>query len=103
MGIELYNSKDTTDKLFPKENFWKILHEKESEKSKLYCTYTMQPLQQSAVFKALGCDHCTKDHIFFSQMLWKDSLSKKITLEYNLSCIVTKDGISFSRKYDVIL
>ena len=47
--------------------------------------------------------HWTKDHIFFFQMLWKDSLSKKITLEYDLSCIITQDGISFSRKYDVVL
>ena len=30
----------------------------------------------------------------------KDSLSKKITLEYNLFYIMRKDGISFSQKYD---
>ena len=36
-------------------------------------------------------------------MLWKDGLSKKITLEYNLSCIIRKDDVSFSQKYDLIL
>ena len=36
---------------------------------------------------------------YFLQIIWKDGLSKKIALEYNLSCcIVWKDGISFSPK-----
>ena len=35
--------------------------------------------------------HCTKNHIFFFKMLWKDSLSKKISLEYVLHCIIRKD------------
>ena len=47
--------------------------------------------------------HCKKNHIFFFQMFWKDGLSKKIALEYDLSCIIRKDDISFSRKYDLIL
>ena len=33
----------------------------------------------------------------------QDGLSKKIALEYDLSCIISKDDISFSRKYDLIL
>ena len=33
-------------------------------------------------------------------MFRKDGLSKKIALEYDLSYIMRKDGISFSRKYD---
>ena len=33
-------------------------------------------------------------------MLRKDGLSKKIAQEYDLSYIMRKDGISFSRKYD---
>ena len=90
--------------------------------------------------------HCTKNHIFFFQMFWKDisciirkddiffpenmilffrrkmkdDLSQKnackyiffkcskkvvfpknIALEYDLSCIFRKNGISFSRKYDI--
>ena len=45
--------------------------------------------------------HCTENHIFFLQASWKDGLSKKIALEYNLSCIIGKDGISFSQKYDL--
>ena len=40
--------------------------------------------------------HCTENHIFFFQMFWKDDLSKKIALEYDLSCIIRKDDISFS-------
>ena len=40
--------------------------------------------------------HCTENHIFFVQMFWKDDLSKKIALEYDLSCIIRKDDISFS-------
>ena len=34
-------------------------------------------------------------------MFRKDGLSKKIALEYDLSYIMRKDGISFSRKYDI--
>ena len=34
-------------------------------------------------------------------MSWKVGLSKKIALEYGLYCIVEKDDISFSRKYDL--
>ena len=45
--------------------------------------------------------HCTENHIFFFQTSWKDGLSKKIALEYDLSCIIGKDDISFSRKYDL--
>ena len=39
--------------------------------------------------------HCTENHIL------KDSLPRKITLEYDPSCIIKKDDISFSRKYDL--
>ena len=45
--------------------------------------------------------HCTENHIFFFQTSWKDGLSKKIALEFDLSCIIRKDDISFSRKYDL--
>ena len=44
-----------------------------------------------------------KNHIFFFQMFWKDGLSKKMTLEYDFSCIIRKDDISFSRKYGLLL
>ena len=40
-----------------------------------------------------------ENHIFFFQMSWKDDLSKKIVLEFDLSCIIGKDYISFSQKY----
>ena len=36
-------------------------------------------------------------------MFCKDGLSKKIALEYDLSCIIRKDDVSFSQKYDLIL
>ena len=36
-------------------------------------------------------------------MFWKDGLPKKIALEYDLSYITSKDDISFSQKYDLIL
>ena len=45
--------------------------------------------------------HCTKNHISFFRTSWKDGFSKKIGVEYDLSCIIGKDGISFSRKYDL--
>ena len=45
--------------------------------------------------------HRTENHIFFFQTSWKDGLSKKIALEYDLSCIIGKDDISFSRQYDL--
>ena len=45
--------------------------------------------------------HCTENHIFFFQTSWKDGLSKKIALEFDLSCIIGKDDISISRKYDL--
>ena len=47
--------------------------------------------------------HCAKNHIFFFQMFWKDGLSKRIGLEYDLSCVIRKDDISYSRKYHLIL
>ena len=43
--------------------------------------------------------HCTENHIFFFRTSWKNGLSKKIALEYDLSCIIGKNDISFSRKY----
>ena len=45
--------------------------------------------------------HCTENHIFFFRISWKDGPSKKIVPEYDLSCIIRKDDISFSRKYDL--
>ena len=47
--------------------------------------------------------HCTENHIFFFQTSWKDGLSKKIALEYDLSRIIGKDYVSLSRKYDLNL
>ena len=38
---------------------------------------------------------------YILQMFWKDGLSKRIALEYDLSYIMRKDGMSFSRKYDI--
>ena len=43
--------------------------------------------------------HSTENHTFFFQTSWKDGLSKKIALEFDLSCIIGKDDISISRKY----
>ena len=43
--------------------------------------------------------HCTENHIFLFQTSWKDRLSKKIALEYDLSCLIGKDYFSFSRKH----
>ena len=37
----------------------------------------------------------------FLQMFWKDDLSKKFALEYDLSCINWIDGIFFTGKCDV--
>ena len=48
-------------------------------------------------------NHCTKNDILFFQMFWKCNLSIKIALEYDLSCIIKKYDVSFSRKYDLIL
>ena len=42
-----------------------------------------------------------KKHIFLFQMFWKDG-QKKIALEYSLSCAISKNDISFSRRYDLI-
>ena len=38
---------------------------------------------------------------YFLQMFWQDSLSKNTAPEYDLSCIIRKDSISFSRKYNI--
>ena len=46
---------------------------------------------------------CTENHIFFFQTSWKNGLSKKIALEYDLSRIIGKDHVSLSRKYDLNL
>ena len=42
-----------------------------------------------------------ENRIFFSKTAWKDGLSKKIALEYDLSCIIGKDDIPLSRKYNL--
>ena len=34
--------------------------------------------------------HCTENHIFFFQTSWKDGLSKKIALKFDLSCVIGK-------------
>ena len=34
---------------------------------------------------------------YFLQMSWKDGLYRKIALEYDLSCIIWKDGIFFQK------
>ena len=39
--------------------------------------------------------------ILFFHTFSKDGLSKKIALEFDLSCIIGKDYISFSRQYDL--
>ena len=46
---------------------------------------------------------CKENHNFFFQTFWKDSLSKKSALEYDLSCTIGKNDVSFSRKYDLTL
>ena len=48
-------------------------------------------------------NHCTENQIFFFQTSWKDGLSKKIALEYDLSRIIGKDHVSLSRKYGLNL
>ena len=40
--------------------------------------------------------HCMENHIFFFQTSWGDTLCKKIALEYDLSCIIEKNGLSIS-------
>ena len=57
----------------------------------------------SVYSKWLAVWDCTKNHIFFFQMFWKDCLSKKVALEYDISWIIRKDDISFPRKYDLIV
>ena len=47
--------------------------------------------------------HCTENQILFFQTSWKDGLSKKIVMKYDLSCIIGKNDISFFRKYDLTL
>ena len=42
-----------------------------------------------------------KPFFFFFWTSWKDGLSKNIALEYDLSCIIGKDDISFFRKFDL--
>ena len=42
-------------------------------------------------------NHCTENQIFFFQTSWKDGLSKKIALEYDLSRIIGKDHVFLSR------
>ena len=39
---------------------------------------------------------------YILQMFRKDGLSKKITLEYDLSYIMKKGGICFSQKHDIL-
>ena len=47
-------------------------------------------------------DNTVRKTIFsFSRRPEKMVFPKKIALEYDLSCIIGKDDISFSRKYDL--
>ena len=48
--------------------------------------------------------HCLENQIFFFQTFWKDSLSKKTALEYDLSCdhIFGKTKYRLSREYNVL-
>ena len=55
----------------------------------------------TANWQSERCDHCMENHTFFFRTSWKDSISKKFGLEYDLSCIIWKDAISFSRKYNL--
>ena len=57
----------------------------------------MQLASKCLLDKIVIC-HCTENHIFFFRTSWKDSLPKKIALEYDLSCIIKKDDISFFPK-----
>ena len=57
----------------------------------------MQLASKFLLDKIVIC-HCTENHIFFFRTSWKDSLPKKIALEYDLSCIIKKDDISFFPK-----
>ena len=45
----------------------------------------------------------TWNYDIFFKFSEKMVFPKKIALEYDLSCIIWKDDISFSRKYDLIL
>ena len=62
--------------------------------------YYTQCMLQMAVTGTINT--ARKTIFFFFRMFRKDGLSKKIALEYDLSCIIRKDCISFSRKYDLI-
>ena len=44
-----------------------------------------------------------KTIISFSKCSEKMIFPKKIALEYDLSCTIEKDDVSFPRKYDIIL
>ena len=50
-----------------------------------------------------GSNHYTEKYNFLFQASWKDGLSKKIALEYNLSCIIGKNHAYLSQKYDLNL
>ena len=63
---------------------------------------TKNIFENSKVF-LVPCLHCTENHIFFFQTSWKVGLSKKITLEHDLSRIIGKDHVSLSRKHDLNL
>ena len=65
------------------------------------CKHNWQPYLPLNCFMHV-ITNCTENHIFFFQTSWKDCLSKKIVLVYDLSCIIGKDDISFSQKYDLI-
>ena len=56
------------------------------------------------ILKKYSPDYTARKTIFsFSRRPEKMVFPKKITLEYDLFCIIGKDDISFSRKYDLTL
>ena len=42
-----------------------------------------------------------ENYFFFLQTSWKDGLSQKFVMDYDLSCVIGTYDISFSRKYDL--
>ena len=68
----------------------------------IYSSTDVYPYQ--AAYREFICTHLSlhgKTYFLFPDVLKRWSF-QKIVLEYDLSCIIGKDNISFSRKYDLI-
>ena len=92
-------SKCSEKMVFPKKLHWNMIFLVSSAKMVFLFSKNM-----TLFFRRKMKDDLSQKYLeiwYILQIFWKDGLSKNIALKYDPSSIIRKDGISFSRKYDM--